>query len=355
MIYTFSYIVLGLSALVSVSRQWRLTKAFAFIVLSFCTILAFARGDVGTDTLAYESLVTVFAQSTGWIGIEPGFIAYVRLADFISDNTILIARGLSLIFGGLILIFCMRASRDELFVMLAYFAPNYFFQMSMNGLRIGIATVAFICAVQLIRRGRKMHAMVYLGVALAFHVSIVFAIVLMSFTVIKVSRARSMMIPAISFVLTLGIIAVAQEYIGDKVDAYTEIVSPGLFSGLSPIARIFLIVMAAWSLPLVAAEKKWVFATILLATLLSYAMSTQSYAGLRFLEMIASVVPFLYLMKLDQSTPLNRRFCLGLTIAGILGGLNTLRGFYASQGIGGAPFIPYHFLNETIINRGYAF
>ncbi|WP_243614342.1 EpsG family protein [Shimia aestuarii] len=352
MIYTFSYMVLGLSALVSVSRQWRLAKALAFIVLALCTILAFARGDVGTDTLAYESLVTVFVQSTGWIGIEPGFIAYVRLAENISDNTVLITRGISLIFGGLTLIFCIRASRDELFVMLAYFAPNYFFQMSMNGLRIGIATVAFLCAVQLIRRGRKMHAMVYLGVAVAFHVSIVFAIVLMSFTLIKVSRARSLMMPVMALVLTLGLVAVAQEYIGDKVGAYTEIVSPGLFSGLSPIARIFVIVMAALSLPLAAAEKKWAFATILLATLLSYAMSTQSYAGLRFLEIIASVVPFLFLMKLDQSTPLNRRFCLGLTIAGILGGLNTLRGFYASQGLGGAPFIPYHFFNETIINRG---
>lgn len=352
MIYTFSYMMFGLSALFSVSRQWRLTKVFTFIVLIFCTILAFARGDVGTDTFAYESLVTVFAQSTSWIGIEPGFIAYVRLAENISDNTVLITRGLSLIFCGLTLIFCMRASRDELFVMLAYFAPNYFFQMSMNGLRIGIATVAFLCAVQLIRRGRKLHALVYLGLAVAFHVSIVFAIVLLSFTLIKVSRARSLIIPVMGLVLTLGIIAVAQEYISDKASAYTEIVSPGLFSGLSPIARIFLIVMAAFSLPLAAAEKKWTFATILLATLLSYAMSTQSYAGLRFLEIIASVVPFLLLMKLDPSTPLNRRFCLGLAIAGMLGGLNTLRGFYASQGLGGAPFVPYHFLNETILNRG---
>lgn len=352
MIYTFSYVMFGLSALISVSRQWRLTKVFAFIVLTFCTILAFARGDVGTDTLAYESLVTTFAQSTSWIGIEPGFIAYVRLAEIISDNTVLITRGLSLIFCGLTLIFCMRASRDELFVMLAYFAPNYFFQMSMNGLRIGIATVAFLCAVQLIRRGRKMHAIFYLGVAVAFHFSILLAIVLMSFMLISLLRARSLMIPVMGLLLSLGLLYVAQEYIDDKVGAYTEIVSPGLFSGLSPIARIFLIVMAALSLPLIAAEKKWIFATILLVTLLSYAISTQSYAGLRFLEIIASVVPFLLLMKLDPSTPLNRRFCLGVTIAGILGGLNTLRGFYASPGFGGAPFVPYHFLNETIINRG---
>jgi hypothetical protein len=352
MIYILSYLMFGISALVTVSRQWNLSKPIAFIVLGFCTILASARGDVGTDTFAYEALVGVYTQSTSWIGIEPGFIAYVRFAELTIENDVIVTRGLSLIFCALLLVFCWRASRDELFVLLIYFAPNYFFQMSMNGLRIGIATVALLCAVQLFRRGRNRHAIIYAVLGVAFHVSIIFAIVLMTLTLVKVSRAKSLFIPITAAMLVLGLVISVQGYVSDKVDDYTIIASPGIFSGASPIGRILVIILAAASLPIERAEKKWIFATIVIATIVSYVMSTQSYAGLRLLEMIASVVPFLILMKVVPSAHLNHRFCLGLAFAGILGGLNTLRVFFASPNFGGAPFVPYHFLNETIINRG---
>lgn len=352
MIYAVSYLMLGFSALLAVSRQRSAIKPVALVIIGFFTFLAVARGDIGTDTLAYESLANIYLNGNIWVGIEPGFIAYVRFAGLLSDNIVLITRGLSLVFFALILIFLWRASTDEVFVLLVYFAPNYLFQMSMNGLRIGIATAAFLCAVQLFRRGRNRHAIIYLALAMTFHVSIMFAILLMAFARLQFSDARSLFVPVIGLSLALVVAISAQAYLEGKVVDYTTIVSPSFFSGISPVARILVIVVAATSLPILRVDKRWLFATILLATLMAYGMATTSYAGLRLLEIIASVVPFLLLMRIAPSTPLNRRFCLGLALAGFLGGLNTLRAFFGSANMGGAPFVPYHFLNNTIISRG---
>lgn len=352
MIYVASHLMFALAALVIASRQSRHGRLITILVFGFCTIISFARGNIGTDTLAYESLVNVYSLGNSWTGIEPGFIAYVRIAEMISNNTVLLTRGLSLIFGALLLVFCLRASRDELFVIVAYFAPNYFFQMSMNGLRIGIATAAFLCAVQLFRRGNKYHAIFYTALGIAFHVSLLFAFTIMAFIQIKASRAKSLLIPMSGLLLSVGLMIAAQGYLLDKFGDYTIIVSPGIFSGLSPVGRILIIVMSAIYLPIVVSEKKWLFFVLLVATALSYATSTISYAGLRFLEIIASVAPFLILLKIDRTNKINRRFWMGLALAGFLGGTNTLRSLFGSVNLGGAPFVPYHFLNDAIISRG---
>ena len=342
----------ALAALVAASRQSKHGRLVTISVFGFCTILSFARGNIGTDTLAYESLVNVYSLGNSWTGIEPGFIAYVRIAEMISDNAVLLTRGLSLIFGALLLAFCLRASRDELFFIVAYFAPNYFFQMSMNGLRIGIATAAFLCAVQLFRRGSKYHAMFYTALGIAFHVSLIFAFVILAFTQIKVSRSKSLFIPIFGLLLSVGLMIATQGYLLDKFGDYTTITSPGIFSGLSPVVRILIIVFSAIYLPIIASEKKWIFFVLLVATALSYATSTISYAGLRFLEIIASVAPFMILLKVDRSSKINRRFWMGLALAGFLGGTNILRGIFGSVNLGGAPFVPYHLLNDSIISRG---
>ena len=352
MIYGLPYLMLGLATLIAISRQREWTKPVAFVVLGFFAVLAVARGDVGTDTLTYETLVGVYIEETGWIGIEPGFIAYVRLAHLVTDNAVLITRGLSLVFFALILIFLWRASRDETFVLLAYFAPIYLVQMSMNGLRIGIATAAFVCAMQLFRRGRNRNAVAYLVLAISFHVSIVFAIVLMALTRIEISRAKTLFLPVLGLMAAMIVAITAQGYLEDKVTDYATIVSPGVFSGLSPVGRILIILFSAVTLPISRADKRWMLVTILTATVISYGVAINSYGGLRLLEIIASVAPSLLLMRIDPSTPLNRRFRLGLALAGLLGGLNTLRGMFASANLEGSPFVPYNFLTEAIISRG---
>ena len=98
MIYVSSYALLALTALITLSRQWASVKIVGTVVVAFFAFLAIARGDVGTDTNVYERLVRTYIEWRIWIGIEPGFIAYVRIANLVSNNEILITRGLSAIF-----------------------------------------------------------------------------------------------------------------------------------------------------------------------------------------------------------------------------------------------------------------
>ena len=205
---------------------------------------------------------------------------------------------------------------------------------------------------QLFRRDRLIHGLIYIGLAISFHVSIAFAFLLLTFSRIQVSRSRSLYIPILGMLISIVLAVVAQGYLGDKVADYTTLQSPGLFSGLSPVGRILIIVFSAGSLPILRADKRWLFTLILTATAFSYGLATFSYAGLRLLEIIASVVPFLFLLPIPPSTSVNRRFRLGLALAGFLGGINTLRGLLASISLPGTPFVPYNFLNETILSRG---
>lgn len=352
MIYILVQVAYLFNGLVAFSKQRMVLKKLAIIVTVGVAILAICRGDVGTDTTVYETLVERIMNGNLWVTIEPGFTTYVYLSKIFTDNSVLITRGLSAVFFLLILIYLWRATYDEVAVLMLYFAPNYFLQLSMNGLRIGIATAAFLVALQFFRRSNNLRSLCFASFGTTFHISIIFAIILAVSSRLEVTRLRGAIVPLISILLITYVGIIAQNYILQKTEDYTTITSPGGLSGLSPVGRIFIMIAFASHLRFSHGRKLWFFMITVSVTLVSYYLSFYSYAGLRFLEIIASVLPFLLLLNFVPSNYIDRKFCAGLILAGFLGGANVTIGMFESAHSAGTPFVPYHFLTNAIIDRG---
>lgn len=312
----------------------------------------------GTDTYVYEEILrAMLAQDADNLlgGLEPAFVLSSKVSLWIANGDEKIAlRLIGLFFVILAGHYILRASKVELGLFFLYFVPSFIYNYGMNAVRAGIGMVLFLLAWQALRRGRFGLFGVLSFVGSMFHYSMVIVFFAHMLTELRLKNWRFTFLLFLVGVAFLGMVFARYSYFQSKFEAYVVSDSPSRFSGFANILQIgMLSAFFLFSKRVPIKRRVFVLSFIVGLAGFSQLVAIFSYAGLRFLNLIAFLAPLVYLREFDrvgESPPAS--FWLGLTVAGVLGALFAYRGFvvdYDGQLTGTlTPFLPY----RTIFDEG---
>lgn len=343
MIYLAGWGVVYFTLLINALSGYRGRALGLFTILIFAGIAIF-RGSTGTDTANYELMLSKFSLDTIWDTVEPGF-AFVGL--FLTEmlgSAEAGVRAVSGLFFVLVTCYYFRTDKNEAFVLLAYLAPAFFYIYSMNGLRIGIASILLLLAVQSLRRGCALKSGVTALVSVLCHYTIVFSIAYIAINHLKNIKWKYLLFLGVT---PLVVFYVAQEHILLKINLYLDFESPNPLSGLSKVLVVIFLLSGVMFSSLPSSMRNRIVFFALLFTGVAFAVAVYSYAGLRILDLISFALAIVILeahFKVKQL--LNWKTKFSFILAGFISAAAVYRGFLLEAGRGESPFLPYEVFNS---------
>lgn len=304
-----------------------------------CIALAVLRGQVGVDTPNYVSAIEVLRDVGEPIELfEPLFEQILLVLSRLPLPPLGVLAVVSLTTTVLLLRGWWLVERDM--VLFTGIFAVYFFDMTMNGLRFGLAFAVITVAAAALVRGR-----VILFVALVSAASLIqITSVLMGAVLLLCHefRWRSVLVTG----LFAALIALAfGDYLLFKLLANEVLQKPGALSGVSTLALSGAL-LAVWAsrrdLRAGAKGKIAMLATLALA---AYAVAQISYAGLRLLSLVAFVTALALACHMRKAElRFDKRTALMVIAIGVVFGALKLRNMAQSDEDAEAPFVPYHFM-----------
>lgn len=315
------------------------------VILIYCCILACCRGNAGTDTEYYQNMFAGVAMGNQPWRVEGGFAYIATLIMSLGFSAEIGVRAVAFVFFGLIAVYAYRATESERWMLLTYFLPIFAYQYSMNGLRIGLASAALLICAQALRSGTTRTKLATVFLPASIHYSIILSaawIMAARFT----HRISDLLIGMAVTVAALFVFwSLASDYLFAKQEVYEVMVSPESYSGLARVVVIAAVILAVALSGLPLIDKLVAAIPAIILTAVSLVISQESFAGLRFLDLISFALPVVLSVALRRAAmPLNRATAFAVLVAGLLGGLAVARNFVNEAGNGDAPFVPYHTL-----------
>ncbi len=340
-VYTIGWTLCFLASAATFVGRENARRLVWLALVYFCGV-AFLRGSVGTDTSAYEdTFARILAGNSEWS--SEGLFGAVGLGLCALGGSVEMGvRLLSVLFFGLLAIFCFRANRDELLLLSAYVLPVFAYQYSMNTLRIGLALAVLLLAVQTLRRAQTGRNIAGLFTPLLFHYT---SIIASCYLILSAVRLNAKVF-AVAFVVGVGVMTVfyftLQDYALGKVQVYETFFAPSEASGLSRLIMVGIIIIAVviGSLPVVS-QIRFACISVILAAIFA-AVTRDTAGGLRLLDMLSFTLPLSALLAFASASRIaDNYFKVGLCLAGILGAVAVGKNFLDEAGYGNSPFVPY--------------
>ncbi|EPA93506.1 EpsG family protein [Pseudomonas sp. G5(2012)] len=312
------------------------------LLLVFFTMVSVLRGDVGTDTNTYEFLVGGLADNSDSSGMEPGFIGVSKVLFSIFDSPVMVVRFFSLIFFGLLFFYIARSNKNERFMFLAYIAPAFIYQYSMNVIRLGVASGMLILAAQYYNRRRMKSSAAFAIGAVLFHYSIMCSFAVIWLSQMRWSRVSTVLAGLLCSTLMLAIVYVNMDYFQLKLASYQGFSAPGESSGLSKLVVLLVLVLGVLFSNLSRSDKGKLSVLGVGFGAFFWLLSSYTYAGLRFLDLLSFALPFAMLITYNRSQ-LEFNFAVksSLMLSGLVGALSAFKNFLSEDGMGPSPFLPY--------------
>ncbi|WP_421551567.1 EpsG family protein [Pseudomonas yamanorum] len=342
MIYIFGWIILLTALLLTALSGYR-TRLFAGFALLFFLFIAVFRGAVGTDTDTYETVVSRLMEGISWTGMEPGFVFMSWILVEVTGTASVAVRLVSVIIFVILFLYLFRSDKNEKFLLLSYMLPAFVYQYTMNGLRIGIAAMLLLLAVQKLRRTERLSGLVLAVSALFFHYSSLVSLVLIWASQARWTRASNILIVPFACVMILAVFSINGDYFVAKLLSYQDSESPSPLSGLGKIAVLLVLVLGVGLSRLPRTEKTKLVFLGAGFTVFFWLVSSISYAGLRFLDLVSFAYPLAILLTYSRCRlDFDRAIKLILIFAGLLAAVSGYRNFVFEEGEGPSPFLPYH-------------
>ncbi|WP_082893861.1 EpsG family protein [Pseudomonas marginalis] len=343
MIYILGWSILFASFFLTALSKYK-SSLFLYLSLICFFLIAFLRGSVGTDTAAYEIILDEISRGLIWTGMEPGFLILSWILVSITGLSSISVRAISvLIFLGMS-VYIYKSNKNEKYILIAYILPAYVYPYSMNVLRVGIASILLLLAVQSLRIKKIKIALLLMATALMFHYSSLFSIIIILACQIQWFKVSNLWKFLVLILVTSCVLALNSGYFFTKLDAYQSLISPEAYSGLGKLIVMLVLLVGISLSNLPSSEKAKILLIGFFSTLVFWIISNISYAGLRFLDLLTFAFPLCILLVYSKNK-LDFGKCIkaSLFIAGILSVLMTYRNFLLEAGQGPSPFLPYVF------------
>lgn len=331
--------------------------------------LVLCRGDVGTDTAAYLRIIDDI-QNNRPTDLELGFVLLVKTMLLIGMTPQFILAAIASISTAL-LIYAAQLSQRSLFLCALCIVPIFYFDITMNGLRYGLAFACTMCAVALFYQKRLYLCVIFATCAVLFHLSgglLVLMMALLSddkeefryWTYITIGLGVLIVtlqnVDQILYLFDLDVFGTGVD-LNNKISAYSNFPSPSLLSGVGPLTLSLL------TLVLIKKEDNATknvrvrrFYFLLLATIGTFVVAKFSYAGLR----LQFVVLFFMLLTLQfkpafesvGNVKRSKKMLATMMLIGFLGMAAFMKNALTTESQGLSPWLPYSFNPEltTLFN-----
>lgn len=322
-------------------------KGRLFFVLLFISLAATStlRGMVGTDTHSYEHIVEEYLNQIGKLNWEPLFgTLFYSLADLTHSPTLTV-RLTSLTFCLIFFYYFSRATRDEVFVFAIYILPVFYFNYSMNALRLGLGSAFLLYAARHLGQQKNVSFFKFGALAVLSHYSHIISVFYLYFinqkTAIKWYIFSILLLPLLVFFIYYF----KSQYFSDKLNLYLSFSSPSFFSG-APKALVCVVLIFSGLTSSINRKFRIRFTLLsLLGTLAAYSLVFISYAGLRFLDLMSYLIPLALLsLQTKENIALTKSSKWLIAIASFISLLFLYRSFLIEEHTSISPFLPYEFL-----------
>ena len=339
--YLFCYLLLVLSLSTGLLLDKLRTAAIIAFVPMF--LLIALRGIVGTDSAVYiQSFDIIRYQGILASSFEPGFTLLIEvLSWFFRDSfDILIILGsvtaIIMLCAGLLL------ERSPLLFM-AIVLPYFLLDMSMNGLRYGLAFAIVALGAAALARG-WLKAFIACSIIAA---SVQVSSVLLAASLWALMEASIRTFLAVGFGLIMALVMFG-DHVGDKLSENSDISGIGGISGVAPLIATIIIIGALRVSKDKNAISRIALAAVFGMQLASFLIARQYYAGLRlqgiFLFLLYVLAVTIYKKSNTDFLPnRNSKILIFLSIAVL--SASRLKNF--NDDVANlSPFNPYYFASE---------
>ena len=340
LIYLLSYLHLILFYFLN-SQQRFSSPLRIFVGILPAMFISSLRGSIGTDSANYQSFynqldkIDIISIDRDTYNFEPGFILLTKGFSLIYSDSLFVQSILSFLCTLLLFIGFTRIEPKGFFFVFLFF-PNFYFDMTMNGIRYGIAFSIFICIVSFLNDSTKGRVALILVPFL--HITGIFLIIL---NYLEKLDVRKIVIISLITLLPYWFLSSHSE---DKISAYSEAYSPTEFSGIAPLSiTIFASTILILFCKTIPAFNYNIF-RILAIQFTFFGLSFLSYAGLRLEWLLLSFFSYFLARsfssgKIELSSTGRNCFVL----IGFLGLAFQYRYYIMSYGYPPSPFLPYRF------------
>ncbi|WP_287941471.1 EpsG family protein [Sphingopyxis sp.] len=339
--YLFCYAIIVAALLAGlIFNRLRLAAIVAFIPMF---LLIMQRGLVGTDSAVYVQEFDVI-RYRGLLAsaFEPGFTLIVEILSWFMSDPFQILIFLGATTAIIMFAASMMLERSPLLFM-TVILPYFMFDMSMNGLRYGLAFSVVALGTVGLMRGR-LHLFIACAV-IATSIQITAALLAFSLWALVEARIRTFAGVAIGIALAFYLFG---DYIEGKVSDNEDIVGLGGLSGLAPLAISLIIIASLKSKGRDIVDKHLALLAIIVMQIIAFAISRYYYAGLR-LQAVFLFLLYLYtVVMIDRSSiEASKAFFLrwSLVLAALLSSASRLKNFNDDV-FGPSPFNPYYFADD---------
>ena len=341
-IYILSYVwllvcVLSIFSLPNHIKEIKRAQVLFFLGFLPTLLLITLRGDIGTDTWNYFGMATDLVENSSKsfteYDIEIGFYFLLECLAFVFNDPRFVINFISFAIASYAF-FLFSKNVRHILIFSILIAPVFLLDMSMNGLRYGLAFLIAKHASDQYDSKQKIAALFLVIASISIQVSGLLVFALLAAKHFKFSK--------LAFLIPLGLIfgIIFQDRILYKFQSYQTLASPGILSGALP-----LLIFLGCYLNLMIADKKlgFKFLPLLILEIASFLLAKVSYAGLRF-QLLILFVFFCQIAAIELEKYNRRNWVISFfLIIGLIGFSGKLRNF--SDGIDSTPtsFLPYHF------------
>lgn len=321
-------------------------RNYGFLLFSIifpATIIAVFRGNVGTDTGNYLFFFRELIDTGDSAQFEIGFRIFSKILAFFLRNERACVAVVSFI---TILLLCSFFGKSKIRVLFFTFFvfPIFFYDMTMNGLRYGLAFSLSGLAVNHLVNNKLFKFITFSLLAIVTQVSS--AIIILSFFFSELKLKNILLFGGgilACFLLMMFFSVVDLSYLYDKQDFYKDLTSPNSTSGLSTLVIFFMLFFAF----LICSEGKSskynnIIYAIFVGEILSFLLAKVSYSGLRFQSVFLYTLSLYVCIHLDRIVK-TKFFWMIIFCAGFLGFLITVKNLRYIDDETITPFLPYKF------------
>lgn len=341
-IYILGLAIIYVAAIFS-QNSFKAGKIISIICLLFVGSISVFRGNVGTDTAAYEKIVGSMREGISG-GLEPGFVALTNGLIHIGLSDMAAVRFFSALYVVTLIVYVIRADKRELAISIIYYVPSFFYTYSMNALRIGIAVNILLLSFQKFNNSSKYVKLLFGSLSILFHYSAIIPYIYLVWSRFSTKLIKALPWLLLALLCLFPLIFLLENYISQKINLYRSMESP---SALSGIVYVFSVSIIAISICFSDLKREKLSTAITGVSLIIFAfiISRFTYAGLRIMELVATIYPFVVSVKFDeQKRQFNAVFIIALFVAGFANAIFVFRRFVVDPGTGSSPWLPYEWL-----------
>lgn len=326
-------------------KNYNFHKSILILVLfSFlfpAILVVVLRGNIGTDTMQYLrhfGSLSVEGYLDTYEPVFNYFVAFINLFGF-NDHFDVAIVGFLTIF---LLIKSFSNSRESVLLFIFILFPVFFYDLSINTLRAGLAFALSSLALDYLYEKKKLKFILFAFLSIFTQYSSF--LIILFFLVFNLEKKYLIgLIILIVMILTFGLSFFANNlgYLYNKQDAYKDIISPSITSGLAPLI-LFLLIFATFLYYTFKTRSNSLLVLILIFEILSFLLAKISYAGLRF--QLLFLYALILLIKQEQNVITDKRsFFKVIFVIGLMGFVLTMKNITSINDESESAFVPYRF------------